>query len=181
MSNTTIHHRIYNNLNRLIPGLEEHLEQGTESGKSVSKPFMDLHYNYLRKDERGHVISLTHYFESNGDLVPDPDMEIRIDIQQKTSEALTFQNQFVFDEVYERGYPNHYSPKLKRDLNEFLLQWTRNARHQGHSIELNVPEKEIGESPEQEIQPESVAIETANPANDLAQLRDRNNEQSITR
>lgn len=167
MSESTIHHRIYNNIARIIPDLEKHLEQGTESGKSQLEPFMDLHYDYLRKDGDAHVIAFAHYFEQNGDRVPDPDMEVLIDTEHKTAEALTFQNQFTYDEVYPDGDKNHYNPKLKRDLNEFLLQWMKNARVQDHSIVMNTPEVEH-DTPEQQA-----TIEKETPSDELAALREK--------
>ena len=61
----------YKRLKRLIPNLEEHLELETLFGKSQLKnnAFMDLSYDFLGKDSDGkYHITLTHYFEKNGDL-----------------------------------------------------------------------------------------------------------------
>ena len=36
------------------------------------------HYNRLVIERHYALISVAHYFEQNGDLVPDPDVEVRI-------------------------------------------------------------------------------------------------------
>ncbi|MBK8417496.1 hypothetical protein [Candidatus Villigracilis saccharophilus] len=36
------------------------------------------HYNRLVIERHDALISVAHYFEQNGDLVPDPDVEVRI-------------------------------------------------------------------------------------------------------
>ena len=128
----------YKKLSRLIPNLEEHLVKGTESGKSIAAGFMDLHFDNLGKDKTGaHQIALAHYFEQNGDLVPDPDMQVRVNTEMKTAEALTFQNMYVYQQVYEEEQGKHYvNIKLKKDLNAFLDNWLSNAIAQGHRIDM---------------------------------------------
>ncbi len=186
MSETNIHERIYANIGKIIPDLETHLTQGTASGKSKSEPFMDLHYDYLRKDGDAHIVAFAHYFESNGDQVPDPDMEVRIDPEQKTAEALTFQNQFVYQQIYEEHDGQTYlRPKLKRDLNEFLEQWMNNAREQGHSVVFDEKEVEHEVSaPHAQESPEEQTQEIdSRPSQELAALRENQQDKSqgITR
>lgn len=110
---------------------------------------MDLNFDYLGKDERGlHTIALSHNYEQNGDLVPDPDMQIRINTQMKTAEAVTFQNVYVYQEVYEEIDGKMYvREKLKKELNLFLSQWLSNAIAQGHRIDLaKTTERELDNS-----------------------------------
>ncbi len=45
--------------------------------------------------------SLIHYYEINGDLVPDPDREVRILPEQRISEELSYQDSFGYRRVYE--------------------------------------------------------------------------------
>ena len=40
-----------------------------------SKAFMPVHLQKLRACEHGVFYSMTHYYEQNGDLMRDPDME----------------------------------------------------------------------------------------------------------
>ena len=93
-----------------------------------SGPFMDLHFEKIGKD----TFAMAHYFEQNGDLVPDPDMEIRVKPQLKIVEALALQTQFGFQRVYP--FPenlNLVNLRAKKELNQFLGMWLRNIIAQG--------------------------------------------------
>lgn len=94
-----------------------------------SPGFMDLHIENLG-DNR---YSLTHYYEQNGDLVPDPDMEIRIYPDYGMAEALTYQDAYTYREVYPDE--EHVDERAKRDLNRFLNQWLSNLIAQGFGKE----------------------------------------------
>jgi gas vesicle protein len=134
---------IYKKLLQVIPDLIKHLEEGTTSGKSVKDPkggLMDLHFDYLGKDKKGnYLIALSHYFKQNGDLVPDPDMQIRILPEMEVAEAMTYQDQFGHQEVYpDQGDGKEYvNLRRKKELNKFLSQWLSNIIRQGHKIDLN--------------------------------------------
>ena len=96
-----------------------------------SEGFMDLHFEKIGEN----TYSLAHYFEQNGDLVPDPDMEIRLDPKNKTVEALTYQSQMTFSRVY----PNPEKPflvnlRVRKELNDFLGFWLRNLIQQGFRL-----------------------------------------------
>lgn len=95
--------------------------------KLKSEGFMDLVVEVVGEN----IISLAHYYEQNGDLMADPEMEIRIYPELQMPEALTFRNDGVgiYHEVYVGA--NHFYPKLKKDLNEFLSMWLENIREQG--------------------------------------------------
>jgi uncharacterized protein YqiB (DUF1249 family) len=103
-----------------------------EHVKLVHKPYMDLSIDRLSSEKEGTIrISLAHNFVQNGDLMADPDMEIRIYPELKAVEALTYQldslglYQVVFPE------PGKVYPKLKTELNHFLNQWLTNLIDQG--------------------------------------------------
>jgi hypothetical protein len=103
--------------------------------KLKSGIFMDLNIDHLshKDDENSIVISLAHNFIQNGDVMADPDMEIRIIPSMKMVEALTFQQDSTgtYQEVYlEDG---RFNPKLKNDLNDFLNHWLKNLIEQGFS------------------------------------------------
>lgn len=174
MKQTTIepYSSIYKKLQTIIPNLEEHIGQGKESGRSQlhSPGMMDLHFDYLRTDEQGrHIIALGHYFKQNGDSVPDPDMEIRIMPEMKMAEAMTFQDQRIYQQVYQyEGDKELVNTHLKKDMNYFLNQWLTNAIAQGHRIDLSKGENE------QEIDnsPNSHAAR----ADELVDIRHKNNE-----
>jgi N12 class adenine-specific DNA methylase/uncharacterized protein YqiB (DUF1249 family) len=129
----TSYHKNYNRLAKLFKkwGLgkpedfREHAKLATGS-----KSIMDLNVEYLRDDKDGNcILALSHYYKQHGDLVPDPDMEIRV-TKDGMVEALTFQDYRSYDAVYpEEGKVNL---KLKKDLNNFLGKWLKNIEDQGH-------------------------------------------------
>lgn len=100
---------------------------------------MDLNLDVLHKQDDLMIIALSHYYQNhNGDMIPDPDMEIRVDRSYEFIEALAYQDSFGYQRVYQNE--NHYYPRLKKSLNSFLSQWLKNCLDQGHSLVL--PNKE---------------------------------------
>lgn len=79
----------------------------------------------------GHVYSMTHYGEQNGDLMADPDMMIAVNFERGTVEPLTYQNDYLgkYEEVYLDD--GRYSPSLRTDLDAFLWFWIKNIHAQG--------------------------------------------------
>ena len=130
----TICDRNYKKLMKLAPDLWS-LTQG-DALKSQSSGLMDLHLDVLSVDQEAHkmVIALSHYYQHpSGDMIPDPDMELRIDRSLGMVEALTYQDSIRFQSVYlEDG---RYYPKLKKELNSFLGTWLRNCLSQGHKLQ----------------------------------------------
>ena len=125
-----------------------------EHVKLVHKPYMDLSVDRLSSEHEGTIrISLAHNFVQNGDLMADPDMEIRIYPALKAVEALTYQMdslgiyQVVFPE------PGKVYPKLKKDLNKFLNQWLSNLIDQGFYL----PQKPADIEPAQILSPIEVS------------------------
>jgi len=132
----SVHEIIYSRLEKL--GVLE--LASVDHAKSVDPDgvYMDLNYDNLgtrvhnprRMDS--YDISLAHNYIQNGDVMADPDMEIRIYPEAKAAEALTYQQDGlgIFQQVYPA--PGKYVPRLKRELNSFLSQWLKNAIQQGH-------------------------------------------------
>jgi len=133
-----IHELIFAKLENLgITSIED------DAAKSVIDPdggMMDLNYDRLgcRKLDLGNYVSydiaLAHNYIQNGDVMADPDMEIRIYPEIKYAEALTYQldGLGIFQQVYPE--PGKVYPKLKRELNKFLNQWLKNCIDQGHTF-----------------------------------------------
>ncbi len=96
----------------------------TSSVHLKSTGFMDLVIERLGDNH----FSLTHYYELNGDLVPDPDMEVRIMPEQKMAEALSYQDTYGYRRVYDGG---KIDAEAKKDLNTFLNRWLTNLIEQG--------------------------------------------------
>jgi hypothetical protein len=113
---------------RGYPVFKEHV-------KLVSKPFMDLSVDNLGAGTHNELpvfrISMAHNFIQNGDLMADPDMEIRIYPYAGFVESLTYQQDSlgIYQVVYPE--PGKEYPKLKKDLNRFLNQWLSNLIEQG--------------------------------------------------
>ncbi len=82
---------IYNKLNRLTGNVKQFAEQPGNTLKLQSEGFMDLIIESLGDN----IISLAHYYQQNGDSIPDPDMTVRIH-DHGMAEALTFQDSSQF-------------------------------------------------------------------------------------
>lgn len=102
------------------------------SGKSHADGFMPLCMDRLIQGAACTRIALAHNFEMNGDLVPDPDMEIAIYTESKRAEALSFQDQRHYVRVYDES--GQADAALSLDLNRFLILWLGNLAAQGHSL-----------------------------------------------
>lgn len=128
--------QIFKKIIVLLPNIDK-MEAG-QAAKLTSAGFMDLHVDVLSIEQDRTVISMAHYYEQNGDKVPDPDMEIALYPKFKMAEALTYQDSFGFKEVYPE--PGKVYPTIKKELNSFLNQWLNNIKSQrffleGHRIE----------------------------------------------
>jgi uncharacterized protein YqiB (DUF1249 family) len=100
--------------------------------KIENKPYMALALDRLTTEKEGTIrISMAHNYTQNGDLMADPDMEIRIYPGLKAVEALTYQQDGlgIYQQVYPE--PGKVCPKLKKDLNIFLNGWLKNLIDQG--------------------------------------------------
>lgn len=109
--------------------------QFTEALKLKSDSFMDLNLDMLYEEDGKYTIAMAHNYIQNGDVMADPDMEIRIIPGMKMAEALSFRqdgsipiNQHVYEEV--DGKTMIY-PRLKKELNSFLSGWLLNLKNQG--------------------------------------------------
>jgi hypothetical protein len=112
-------------------GVEEYLKLDYEEAHMSIKnpPYMDLCIEKVGDK----TISLTHYYEQNGDLVANPDMTVRFfeypEVNFKGVEALTYQDQFGYQQVYPE--PGKVYPRVKKQLNAFLCTWLNNLKKQG--------------------------------------------------
>lgn len=113
--------------------------QFKEALKLKSGAYMDLNLDYLQKDEQGEIIAMAHNYEQNGDIMANPDMQIRIIPEMHSIEALTYQldSMGIYQEVYPE--PNKVNPKVKKELNAFLETWLKNLIVQGFKHGENKP------------------------------------------
>ena len=86
------------------------------------------------------IIALSHYYYKHpcGDMIADPDMEMRVAHKSEFVEALAYQDGFVYQRVYCNENEEH--PKLKENLNNFLGQWLKNCLVQGHKLKIEIKE-----------------------------------------
>lgn len=126
----------FKRLVKIAPQIVERLEKGEEIyGKSKSTGYMDFNLELIHKNKRGYYLALSQYFKQNGDMVPDPDMQVLFNVKNQTLEALAFQNQFYYREVYDNIYdPKLVNEKERQSQNSFLEQWLINLDNQDHSV-----------------------------------------------
>lgn len=129
-----IYERNFNRLVKLGIINQEGELQFKDAAKIKNKSFMDLNLDELRKDEHGYVIAMAHNFVQNGDIMADPDMEVRIIPEMHSVEALTYQHDSmgIFQKVYPE--PGKVNQKLKPRLNSFLENWLKNLICQGFKL-----------------------------------------------
>lgn len=125
-----IHARIYRNLITAL-GQGDSPFTWPNAWKLEKPPYQPLHIDVLERGSDFVTIALAHYYEQNGDLVPDPDMTVKLYPKHRMAEALTFQNSLVYTEVYPIiDGTRMVRLNAKLDLNRFLLGWVRNIRQQ---------------------------------------------------
>ena len=113
-------HSNYQKLLALVPNLFELKEHVTLKASG----FMDLHVDVLGDETGARRIALSHYYKQNGDMVPDPDMELLVNADKQTVVAQSFQTAMI----YQRA--------RSTELDHFLSQWLNNLKAQGHTASL---------------------------------------------
>ncbi len=86
---------LFNQLLRVIPNIRT----VNEYVKLKADGFMDLHVDILYRKGDIVKIAIAHNYTQNGDVIPDPDMELLVDFKNQTVEAKTFQNIYAYSEV----------------------------------------------------------------------------------
>jgi uncharacterized protein YqiB (DUF1249 family) len=106
-----------------------------EAKKMKSGTFMDLNIDFLISTDKGIVISMAHNFVQNGDVMADPDMEIRIVRNAHMVEALSYRQDAmcINNHVYTDETETQFDVQLKKELNSFLNTWLKNLINQGFS------------------------------------------------
>lgn len=94
-------------------------------------------------------IAISHYYEQNGDVMADPDMEFAYDNDRKTLQARTYQQDALqrYDEVYG---DDGYNEELEEELNLFAHEWFQTIEKQGYVPVQEAAELEAGELPAEE-------------------------------
>lgn len=122
--------RIYQKLLRVAP----ELQQTKEYAKSKVSGLMDLNLDVLERSQGYMRIALSHYWlHPSSDMIPDPDMEIAVFLDDGLAEALSYQDTFIYEAAFIDG---EILPILDvhARINEFLEQWLDNLAEQGHVL-----------------------------------------------
>ena len=129
---------MYEEIYKMLEELIEGFQLIPDYLKLKAPGFMD----YLNVDKLGiGIIALSRYYQnSSGHRIAAPDMEIKLDHQNKTAEALTYQDRFTFRVAYPE--PGKINLKAKKELNEFLLQWLKTLKEQGYRVVKEENDKE---------------------------------------
>ena len=120
-----IYTTIYNKLEKLgYLNIQEHAKIQVEN-------YMDINIDILQDTPKIKRISIAHNYIQNGDVMADPDMEIRIFKESKMAEAMTYQQDNLA--IYRIVYPSPRMVNLgaKKELNTFLNKWLSNLISQG--------------------------------------------------
>jgi uncharacterized protein YqiB (DUF1249 family) len=98
--------------------------------KFSASGLMDLNVDKLSAS----IIALAHNGIQNGDVMADPDVEVRINNEKEECEALSFQNDYLG--IYQQVYPDgeKCNTKLKKELNIFLDYWLSNIIDSGYVL-----------------------------------------------
>jgi uncharacterized protein YqiB (DUF1249 family) len=100
--------------------------------KSKSEGYMDLNFDLLSQSSNTITFALSHYYKHpSGDMIADPDMVIRVNIETQLVEPLSYQDAFGYQTVYADNIKN---TQLEKQLLSFLNQWLTNLIEQGHQL-----------------------------------------------
>lgn len=86
-------------------------------------------YQRLVIERHGEMISVAHYFEQNGDLVADPDVELHYPTWVPTAITQAF---FGYrQKFFERDGKTFVDTRFHKEVSSFLTLWARNIKAQG--------------------------------------------------
>ncbi len=86
-------------------------------------------YERLVIERHGDLISVAHYYEQNGDLVPDPDVELHYPTWVPTAITQAFGG--YRPKFLERDGQTYVDTRFHKEVSAFLVLWARNIRAQG--------------------------------------------------
>jgi len=124
---------IFQQLITLMNG-KRHLKLDNSQG-SFMPLIIEYLYSTVMADFSVDVYSLSHYYEQNGDLIPDPDMQFatRTSLNGELQIfPMTFQNALKYDEALFQNADNkwQYYKGLQKDLATFANMWLKNIKFQ---------------------------------------------------
>jgi hypothetical protein len=105
------------------------LLEGFQTQEHFHVRFDMPHFDRLVIERHGEVISVSHYFEQNGDLVPDPDVELHYPSWVPT--AITQCIGYRREKFIERDGKTFVDRQFHSEVSAFLSMWGRNILAQG--------------------------------------------------
>lgn len=107
--------------------LEEFHQEEDFQLRVENEPFMPL-----TVEKHGKSISITHYFEMNGDIIPDPDMELVIGADGEWYPvAIQFATGHYREARFCKDGKEFVNPREVRDQKQFSNMWAKNIKEQG--------------------------------------------------
>ena len=87
-------------------------------------------YQRLVIERHGELISVAHYFEQNGDLVPDPEVELHYPTWTPTAitQAFGYRREKFITRMNDMVLVDR---RFDREVSSFLSMWARNIKAQG--------------------------------------------------
>lgn len=99
-------------------------------------------YERLVIERHGDLISVAHYYEQNGDLVPDPDVELHYPTWVPTAITQAFGG--YRQKFLERDGQTYVDTRFHKEVSAFLVLWARNIRAQGWAERGQVLDEDLG-------------------------------------
>ena len=124
----TIEHRNYTALIKQFP---EIMSKEHNYEKRESETYEPLSLEWIDKDQ----LSVMHTYVSNGDLMYDPDIVLRIDHENQTAAAVSYEQSDMG--VYQVCEDN---PLQQREINSFMNTWLTNLERQNHTLTKAIAE-----------------------------------------
>lgn len=91
--------------------------------------FEQPNYMPLVIERHGAMISVAHYFEQEGDLIQDPEVELHYPTWTPTAITQAFLG--YRPKFFERDGQTYVDTKFHTEVSKFLFLWERNIRVQG--------------------------------------------------
>jgi hypothetical protein len=123
-------------LEMLVAGLNE--PGAHRRFDSARGAFMPVFVERVGETPLGPVFSVAHYYEQNGDVVPDPDVTFLRDAEGECF-PLSYQDGRTFRRAAEVGADGvvRVNRRMQADLVVFVTTWMRNVREQQGLTELD--------------------------------------------
>lgn len=119
---------------KLLQGLQ--LPGDARKIDTANGSFMPVSVDFLANEGGTRFYSVAHYYERNGDLCPDPDVQFAVIGSGAGELVIPFSITQTFghrDHVrFDGGRPTTYNPGGQADLTSFCNMWLKNIRAQQH-------------------------------------------------